>query len=293
MRSWMIAASALLALAVAVPALAQGNSGAHKPSTTSPGNSGSAPGRNRGVPSSNVSPATATGVVPFAWIDDASMLNQGAVALSISAFRWSGSGVSEVDLPIVGVSVGAAPRFQIGASIPNVIDNPDAGVVGGLGTTYISGKIGLLTGNMVKLAAAPTLQILGDGALQSFTAGERRTQFGLPVSIEGDSGIVRVFASGGGFSPGIWFAGGGVGVSATSQVSVSGSFSRAWTNASETTVAGSSRQELSGTVAYSPTSQFTVFGSVGHTVATTDANGAGATVSGGMVFVVSPKRAKP
>lgn len=284
MKYGCLAASVIVMLAVAVPASAQGRSGNHRP--TSPAQSA--------LPQSHATVAATTGAVPFAWIDDASMLDPGSVALAISVFHWQGTNVSELDVPVVSVSVGAARRFQIGASIPHVVDSSDTGgPVGGLGTTYISGKIGLLTGDTVKLAVAPTLQVLGEGALTSFAPGERRTQFGVPVSIEGDSGIVRVFASGGGFSPGIWFAGGGAGVQATSHVSVSGSFSRAWANASASTLTTSSRQELSGTMAYSPTSQVSLFASVGRTVNTTDENGAGTTVSGGVVFVIAPRSATP
>jgi hypothetical protein len=295
MRLSIVVASVVLALAVDVSALAQGRGGGNGNSGNTPGDSHkpTAPAQSA-LPSSHVAALNTAGAVPFAWIDDASVLEPGGVALSISAYRWQGTNASEVDLPVVSLSVGAAPRLQLGASIPRVMNNADAGVVGGLGTSYISAKIGLVTGDRVKLAVAPTVEILGEGALQAFTPGERRAQFGVPVSVEGDSGAVRVFASGGGFSPGIWFGGGGVSVQATSQIAVSGSFSRAWSNASTSTLAvSSSRQELSGTIAYSPTSQVSLFGSVGHTIATTDENGAGATVSGGVVFVIAPKASTP
>jgi len=274
----------LVALSVAVPTFAQGRGGSHRPT----------PPSQSALPQSNATVPATSGAVPFAWIDDASMLDAGTVALAVSAFHWQGTNVSELDAPAISVSVGATSHLQIGASIPHVVDSSDTGgPVGGLGTTYISGKIGVLTGETVKLAVAPTLQVLGEGALTSFAPGQRRAQFGVPVSIEGDSGIVRVFASGGGFSPGIWFAGGGIGVQATSQVSVSASFSRAWSTASTSTLTTNSRQELSGTIGYSPTSQVSLFASIGHTINTTDDNGAGTTVSGGVVFVIAPKSGNP
>jgi len=297
MRLSLSAAAIVLAIAFAAPASAQGRGGGNGGNT---GNGGSAGGNRRptapahsALPSSNIAVPATTGAVPFAWIDDASMIAPGSVALSISAFRWQGTNTSEVNLPVVGVSVGAASRLQLGASIPRVMNNTDAGIAGGLGTTYVSAKIGLLTGDMVKLAVAPTLEILGEGALQAFTPGERRTQFGVPVSIEGDSGPVRVFASAGGFSPGIWFGGGGLGVQASSRIAVSGSVSRAWTSASETRLVASHRQEVSGTVAYAPASQVTLFGSLGRTIGTTDDNGAGTTVSAGVVFVMAPRTSTP
>ena len=91
--------------------------------------------------------------------------------------RWQGTDLSEVDAPVVGLAVGLAQRVQLGASIPRVSGGSDpSGGVGGLGTTYVSGKIGLLTGgsSSVKLAVAPTIEILGEGALQALAPGESR-----------------------------------------------------------------------------------------------------------------------
>ena len=36
------------------------------------------------------------------------------ITLSISAFHWQGTDISEVDLPVIGLSVGAAKRHQSG-----------------------------------------------------------------------------------------------------------------------------------------------------------------------------------
>ena len=50
-------------------------------------------------------------VTPFAWIDDATLLDPRTVSIAVSIVRWSGSGVSEVDAPVID---GSACR---GASI--------------------------------------------------------------------------------------------------------------------------------------------------------------------------------
>jgi hypothetical protein len=297
MRLGSIALGVAIALAISTAAHAQGRGNGNGNGNAGGNGNGNSnrptPPAQSALPSSNSSAPAATAAVPFAWIDDASMLSPGAVAISISAFRWQGTDISEVDLPVVSASVGAAKRLQFGVSLPHVVGDSSSGVVGGLGTTYINGKIGIISGDRVKLAVAPTLEILGDGALQSLSPGERRTQFGVPVSVEGDSGVVRVFASAGGFTPGIWFAGGGVGVQATQQISVSGALSGAWSNAPSATTVTRRRNEASGSVAYSPTAKVSLYGSFGHTFATTDENGAGATVSGGVVFVIVPNRASP
>jgi hypothetical protein len=50
-------------------------------------------------------------------------------------------------------------------------------------------------------------------------------QLGLPISVEVDRGTARVFGSAGYFTPGVWFAGGGIGAQATPRVAVSASSS--------------------------------------------------------------------
>jgi hypothetical protein len=291
--------SASLALIVSGAALAQGNSG----NGGNNGNSGKGNGGSKGGPPSSsvlpspsaVSPA-AGGTVPFAWIDDASVLPQGDAAFTISAMRWSGSGISEVDAPVVGAAVGLSDRVQLGASIPHVTGSSDpGGAVGGLGTTFISAKIGVLTGETsgVKLAVAPTLEVLGTGALSGLTPGESRGRFGIPISAEISRGAARLFASTGFFTGGVWFAGGGVGVQANTHLSLSAAFSRAWTSESTGTLVGD-RRELSGGVGYQLTSRFSAFGSLSRTIATSDQDGAGTTVSGGVLvlLVPSPSRTK-
>lgn len=278
-RGFLVAASVVMTLAVAAPVRAQGKGKGH---TSNP------PSSSALANPTVVAPVTA-GAVPFAWIDDASVLPPGTMAVSVSALRWQGADVSEVDVPVVGLSAGLTPRLQLGASIPRVVGNDVTGVVGGLGTTFVSAKIGVLTGGTsgVKLAIAPTIEILGEGALQALAPGESRTQFGLPASVEIDRGAVRVFGTAGFFSRGVWFAGGGVGAQATRRLTVSAAFSRAWT----TDAAGSivpDRREVSGSVGFSVRPQTSVFGSLGTTVATADQNGAGTTVTGGVVFLLTP-----
>jgi hypothetical protein len=273
--------SVLVMLAVAAPLHAQGNGKGKGPNKGGPPSASVLPGP------AAVSPA-AVGTVPFAWIDDASVLPPGDAALSIAMMRWDGSGTSEIQVPIVGASMGLTDRVQLGASIPRVAGNDLAGTTGGLGTTYISAKVGVLDGERfgVKLAAAPTLEILGSDTLSSLAPGERRTQFGLPVSAEIDRGAARIFASGGFFSGGVWFAGGGVGAQATSRLSVSAAFSRAWSTDSTGTMIGD-RREVSGGVGFALRPQFSIFGSVSRTIATSDQNGAGTIVSGGLIVLLA------
>ena len=274
-------ASAILTLACCFSAYAQGN--------------GKAKGHKSSPPSSSPLPSTAggglttSGALPLAWIDDASILTPGTIALTISTMRWWGADLTELNFPVVDVSVGLTPRVQLGASVPHIVGNADGSPVGGFGTSYIGGKFLLVPGTSsgVQLAVAPTIEILGTGAEEALASGDSRTQFGLPVSMEIARGRARVFASSGFFTRGVWFAGGGAGVQATSRLAVSLSFSRAWANDAVTSVSRD-RRELSGGASYFVKSHMAVFGSLGQTIATTDTDGAGTILSGGVMFLVTP-----
>ena len=283
-RFGLLAASVITALAVALPAAAQGKSG-------------SAPGKNKTKkstpPSSSPLPALssgASGASPLSWLDDASLLAPGSAALTISVSRWSGADLSELDAPIVDAALGVTKRFQLGATIPSVVGSADGtGPVGGLGTSYFSGKIALLDDSDVKLAVSPLLEVLGEGAVQSLAPGESRYRVGLPVSIEVARGTVRAFAATGFFTGGVWFAGGGAGFQLTPQMGASMSFTR---SSAKTDLEGvhRDRSEISGGVSYFVKPQIAVYGSVGHTIATTDENGAGMSVATGVTFLLAPSQ---
>jgi hypothetical protein len=276
-----VLASAVLVLAVATSVHAQsksnGKGNGHKSSAPS-----SSP-----LPSPTAGPAA--GASPLAWLDDATLLAPGSMSVTISALRWSGTDLSEVNFPIVQAAVGLAPRFQIGATVPRIVGSADGtGPVEGVGTSYISSKIALLTGaSGVKVAVSPVIEVLGAGAVQALAPGEGRMQFGLPVSAEVGQGPVRVFASTGFFSRGVWFAGGGAAIQARPRLGMSLSFSRAWAGDALTGLSRD-RRDLSGGASYVVRPQMAVFGSIGRTIATSDADGAGTTVSGGVSFVLGP-----
>ena len=91
-----VMASAIVALAISTPALAQGRSQQHKKNPAPPSRSDLA------APSGVSMPATAVaGPTPFAWVDDASLLEAGAVSIALSVARWQGGGISEVDVPVI------------------------------------------------------------------------------------------------------------------------------------------------------------------------------------------------
>ena len=285
----LAAVGATIALAVAAPASAQGKSGngaGKGPKSTPPSHS----------PLTSVAPAVAASApaaaggsaMPFAWVDDASLLPQGVVAASVSVLGWYGSGLSESYAPVVGLSAGFTPRLQVGASLPHVVADDASGITGGMGTSFVSAKVALVDDHRssIKIAAAPTIEILGASSQQAFAPGTGRTQFGMPVSFEIDHQDIRAFASGGAFTPGVWFLGGGVGGQLTPRIGLAAQVSRARTSK---TADGSisDRHEISGSVAYSAVAHVALFASLARTFATSDENGAGTTLSAGAVVVLS------
>ena len=289
-------AIAIAAVAVAAPAAAQGKSGSAPgqakkggtPGTPAAPSTTSLPGPTSTSTSSASPIATATGASPLSWLDDASLLEPGSAILTVSALRWSGSGLSEVNFPIVDAAFGLTNRVQFSATVPRVVPGAvDSGVVGGLGTSYFSTKIALVSGPDIKLAVSPLVEVLGTGAVQSLPEGESRYQLGVPVSVEATAGLARLFAATGFFTRGAWFAGGGVGFPLSSKMGGSVSITRSW---SKTEVDGlqRNRNEVSGGVAYFLSEKIAVYGSMGHTIATAVENGAGTSVGGGVTFFLVP-----
>jgi hypothetical protein len=285
-RTWLIAASVSLMLAVAVsPARAQGKS-------QGKGHKGKPPSSNP-LPSPSAGGGAAVSTAsPLAWLDDASVLTPGSVSLGISFAHWSGAGASELDVPVVDAGLGIAPRVQIGASVPRIAPGPDGSEpVGGIGTSYITSKIALLTGSAVKLAVSPLVEVLGTSAAQALPMGSSRLQFGLPVSVEIEQGSSRVFASTGFFSRGALFAGGGAGFQASPSIGISVAITRSWVT-EEAAAITRDRRELSGGVSWFVRPQIALYGSIGRTIATSDEDGAGHTVSGGVTFLLTPAVSK-
>ncbi len=290
-RLLWVTAIAIAALAVAVPAAAQGNSanapGKNKGKGTPPSSSSALPGPT--TVTSSASPlSTATGASPLSWLDDASLLDPGSAMLSLSAVRWSGSGLSELDVPIFDAAFGLTRRVQFSATVPHVVRGAEeSGVVGGLGTSYFSTKVALIADSDFKLAVSPLVEVLGSGAVQSLPEGESRYQLGVPVSVDVSAGTARVFAAAGFFTRGAWFAGGGLAFPFTEKIGASVSLTRSWAKAD---IEGlrRSRNEVSGGVSYFVTPQIALYGSLGHTIGTAAENGAGMSVGGGVTVFVVP-----
>jgi len=275
------------------PAQAQGNSqnahgnGSNAAKNSGRGNSGTAntPNQSPLPPPTGISgPAAAT---PFAWVDNATLMAPGTVWIGTSIVRWAGDGLSEVSAPVIDAAAAVAPRVQVAMSMPRVLGSGDpTGPQGGWGTTFANVKVGLVQAGQhgFNVAAAPTVEILSDAALSGAAAGRSRLQWGLPVSADVQRGAARVYGSTGYFSPGVWFAGAGVGGQVRNRVGVSLSLSRSWSASASTdpTVEAPKRNEVSAGGSFDVTPNIALFGSLGQTIATDPVNGGGRTFSLGV-----------
>jgi hypothetical protein len=278
--------SAILALTVSTSALAQGKSQSHKKN----GPAATPPSRND-LAAPSAAAVSSGGATPLAWLDDASVLVPGGLSFAVSALQWRGSGISEVNFPVVDLAVGLTRRVQVSASVPHVVGSADPyGAAGGLGTLYFSSKIGVLDrrASTVKVAVSPTLEVLSPAVVDSLAADEHRVQLGVPVSAEIDRGPVRVYGGMGYFTRGAWFTGAGGSYAVNEKVSTFGSFSRAWrrSDVPGVPIGDRDRKEISGGASYALTPAVHVFGSTGRTIATLEENGAGMTIAGGVSFFI-------
>jgi len=142
----------------------------------------------------------------------------------------------------------------------------------------------------LKVAVAPTLEVLGGASAISTPSREGRAHWGLPVSVHVDRANTRIYVSSGYFSPGIWYAGAGVSRSIGDRSGISGSFSRAWTESGPGVPAAAAprRNDVSGGVSYEVRPNIAVFGSIGRTLWTAAEDGAGTTLGFGLSLSAAP-----
>ncbi len=235
-----------------------------------------------------------------AWLDDASTLGRGEVALGLSAGRSDAVDGSETDAPVLFGAVGVASRVQISGSVPYYRASYDDGYTSsGLGNTYLACKVKLLEpgAHSVGLAVSPVLEILSDASLSDTTLGLSRVNWALPVSVEARRGSTRALASAGYFSRGAMFLAAGLERSVSERVALTGALSYMHaTSVSETSdLAGLSRSRVDATagvlVAFSPA--VSVSAALGRTVSNLDQNGAKLLASVSVSYTFSRARPAP
>ena len=138
------------------------------------------------------------------WLDTAYVNAPGETWMWVSTAYWRSPSVREIDAPALGVSVGVAPRTQVGVSLPYYHLTDQFGLTShGLGASYATLKLALVQDQRVHVSVSPTLEILSWNSPQV-----GRINGVLPINLQTFIGIVRVYGSTGYFSRGSVFGSG-------------------------------------------------------------------------------------
>ena len=202
-----------------------------KPSTTTTTGSSPAPSNTPSSPALTEAQAATRGRLQTfgTWLDNADVNAPGEAWMSISSSYWRSSSLREIDAPAMGVSIGLAPRFQAGVSLPYYHVTDQSGLTShGFGASYVTGKIALTQGTRVGASISPTLEIL------SWTSGgAHRVNVVLPVSVQTDVDAVRLYGTGGYFSRGSVFGSGAAEWSAGSRLTLVATLGHSYSVASD------------------------------------------------------------
>lgn len=279
----------LVALALAPAASAQGNGHAyglyknpHPASGTTAASTASAPS----AAAAGETQVPGTGIRNFgSWLDDATVMTPGNAFVNIGFGFWKMAGFREFDVPMVDGGVAVHRRVQVGASVPYYrASEPDGPVARGVGTVYLSSKVQLqdAASHRVGFAVTPAVEILSNAPI----SGQGRVSWALPVSVEVQRSGWRTYGSAGYFSRGALFAAGAVEKAITQRTSLTGSISHSHSmDPDPLSVAlglAQTRTDIAGGATVFATPKMAVYGSVGRTISTPDANSARLMLTGGV-----------
>jgi len=282
-RSFPPAIGLLVAIGLAIPVLAeaQGNGRPKAPkaptSTTTTSTSTSSP--------STTSPVAVTTFRQFgAWLDDASAPTRGEGYTSIGVGHWRMSGMTQTNVPMLGVGVGVTDRLQASMSVPFYHASFEGGTASGLDDIYLGAKYTILDPTLTLsefgLAVSPVVEVLGQ------ESPDGRVHFGLPVSMELRRQPVRVYGSVGYFTRGSFFSGGALEWTMASGMVLTGSLTQSYSLKEDATLdalaIGRQRADVSFGMAYPVASIAAAYVNVGRSLTSLDEGGARLAVSGGV-----------
>jgi hypothetical protein len=282
-----------VAVIVAMTVTLTASSAAAQGKSNPPGHSGTHP--HPAEPLSSGPAASSSRVMYLgSWLDDATLLGTGNIAMSISAAFWASPGTHQLDLPIVAAIVGARRRFDvgIGAPVSRVTDGSGA-QISGVGQVFVYGKLALTNpasaGRHVGLAFSPVVQITS-GTWDP--TGTSQVGIALPLNLELRGGPCRVYGSVGYFSRGATFATGALEVATSRSLVLTGTLGYTASTAAAVSAldVSPSRTDTSfaATVRVSPRAALAA--SVGRSRATAGDASAAVTsywVSGGVTFLLA------
>jgi hypothetical protein len=273
---------------------------------------GNAYGRGRAKPAQTTSTSTSSdaatgGVVPEssvairqfgAWLDDASLLEQGHGWVSVSLGHSRSLAVRQFDFPAIEAGVALNRRAQLGGTVPYYrLNFTDGTGVGGFGDVYLNLKYSLVDPEQNRsnfgVAVAPLVEVL---SAPDPISGERWS-WAVPVSAELRRSNFRVYGSAGYFARGVFFSSGAVEVPVTTRVVVTGALIQMRSineNLEADRLALSkSRLDVAGAAGFFLAPSIAVFGSVGRTITEAGPYGTALTLNGGITITfpqaVSPK----
>lgn len=210
----------LFAVGTAAPALAQRRPHGVPPGLarqdpkpkSNPTGSANADRPSPGTPSPVTGVDSASGAARFrsfgSWLDDASVLSPGEAWVTLSAQRWASPSFDGAGLPVADVAVGMTRRVQAFATLPVTrYGYPGEPRTHELGDIFAGVKVVLREpdGSRIGLSVTPALEIAGSDAMVE--SGMPRVSLVLPLNVEVPHAGGRVYASGGFFTRGAWFAG--------------------------------------------------------------------------------------
>lgn len=282
-------------LASVATADAQGRGNAYGKRNQSSSGSGvapapaSAPATTSGSTSFEGSP-TGTGVRNFgAWLDDASVLGEGAGALTLSFAYWRTPSYREFDFPVADGAIGLTRRVQFGVSVPYYhAGEAGAPMARGLGDLYLSTKVQLREPSQgaFGFAVTPLVEILSF----SPSPDRGRISWAIPANVEYQGEGWRAFGSTGYFSRGAVFVSGALEIAVTDRAWLTASLSQSHSLEEDeiSTALGiaQTRADASGGLGVSLTPRLSIFGIVGRTLSSKDPTSASIFVTSGATFSV-------
>jgi hypothetical protein len=273
------------------PAIAQGRSddAPGKTKTKTSGGSGSSGGSSRASQSGLASPATSTNstsapaasansVVYYgSWLDDASMVAPGDVWVGVATGYWRGDSNRQIDAPVASVAVGLTPRLQAGGSASFYHFRDADGISEkGFGSFSLYGKFlvadPMRAPNAIGVAVTPLLE-LSPGS-------DAPVGWALPVNLETHRGELRVYGSAGYFSRGSIFGTVAADIPLTSSIFLNGTFGQSYARA------GTRQTSIGIGASIGLTATSGLFVGVGQTFMPVDVGPGGASIAGGMSFLL-------
>ena len=265
------------------PSGSSGGSGSGSGTTTTPTPQPIATGDTAPLGSGVITPA-ATFRQFGAWLDDTSAGAPGEGQISVGMGYWRMQGMTQTNLPMLGVNIGVTDRLQVGTLLPFYHVSYGGTVLRGIDDIYLNAKYTLvdptLTLSEVGLAISPVVEVLSEGAPGG------RVHFALPVSVEVRRQPYRVYGSAGYFTRGSVFTGGALEWTSSSRLTLTGALTQSYSVKGDPTLdalgVSTRRADVTGSVAY-PFGQAAVgYVSVGRSLTSIEEGGTTFSLAGGL-----------